>query len=525
MQPGDLPEGGAATGGACEPVVGGLAQVRTRRPIWLAGIAAMVAFLALYGLWTRLSSAGGDSPTDAGELIPAATATGTSLAAVGRTAGLDEPCTAWLVDVGAADLDPAYAVTGGRCVGATDPAVVLADSRPSGASVSFRAFAPLNGSVASERVEVPIDSVAWASSRGTDLAILRLGATYADLSGQGVTPIRPVDPAPADTQILIAGVPVEGVDPGEQYLRGSRCQAGPATDVLQGSWLGHDLGSAACPGILGGSRGSPVLNEAGEAVGMVATTTIGAPEGQDCTSRRPCEVSAEGQVRMAGDRSYLVPVGLLAPCFSEGVLTLGDQCGLEDPTTVVPARADAAAARPGETITIRARGVADPDSVRVKHGELGEVDCRSPGRWRRADASAADDPDARSSGADGGWVHRLSLPEDERRLLVCVGSADQPTEIVVAADDTPPEPSLITLLQTPVQGGVRVEPVLDPPELVRFRWVSSPARDVDCSQAEGYVAYPGTPATIQGPDLPRVVCIIGIDAAGNRSDPAARIVE
>ena len=67
--------------------------------------------------------------------------------------------------------------------------------------------------------------------------------------------------------------------------------------------------------------------------------------------------------------------------------------------------------------------------------------------------------------------------------------------------------------------------MFDPPELSRFRWVSGPVDSIDCATAEGYVEYRRVPATIQAADLPSTVCVIGIDEAGNESEPAAITVE
>jgi hypothetical protein len=108
---------------------------------------------------------------------------------------------------------------------------------------------------------------------------------------------------------------------------------------------------------------------------------------------------------------------------------------------------------------------------------------------------------------------------------VCVGSAAQPTEVVIRADGTAPDPATIELTTTKVEGGVQVEPVFDPPELSQFRWVSGQVDAIDCATAEGYVEYRRIPATIQAADLPITVCVIGIDEAGNESKPAAITVE
>jgi len=127
--------------------------------------------------------------------------------------------------------------------------------------------------------------------------------------------------------------------------------------------------------------------------------------------------------------------------------------------------------------------------------------------------------------APGLWAYPVLLPADEGFTVVCVGSAGQPTEVVITRDGTAPDAGSIELTTTPVEGGVQVEPVFDPPELSQFRWVSGPVDSIDCATAEGYVEYRRVPATIQAADLPSTVCVIGIDEAGNESKPAAITVE
>ncbi len=483
---------------------------RMRRPIGLAILATIVVFLAIYGVWNRQTTQAADdkSAETPGALFPAETGQGTSLAGVGRAMGLDSPCTLWLLDTGAPRTAQAYAVTTGSCVGVLDPTSVLSAEPVRGASAAFHAFAPRTSGGKAKLVEVPIDEVVWASARGTDLALLRLGVTYGDLADQEVRPIRPVAPLPEGSQILVAGVPVEGIAASEQYLRGSRCQVGPTTDVLEDAVLWHDLQSSNCWGILDGSQGSAVLNQAGEAVGMVNTSTIAAQEGQDCELGRPCEVS-EGGVAVAENRSYVVPVDALTGCFPEGEFALSAQCALEDPAAVVVAQVGTSVASPGASI-----GIQLPDrtpnaaEVELKSGQLRDTDCRNPLGWELARAP-----------------YSVTMPSERGFALVCVGSSDQPTELVVRVDTAAPDPATIELRQIPVQGGVLVEPVVDPPDLVGFRWVSGPKGALECATAEGYVLYQGEPALVEAADMPSTVCVIGIDEAGNESAPSSHDVE
>lgn len=487
--------------------------LKRRRPIWLAALAGLIALLAIYGIWTRERGGFGssDSPEAPGPLLLESQAQGTSLTAVGRTKGFDLACTAWLLDVGAAVGASAYAVTNGHCVGVWDSTTVMSDEALPGAAIEFNAFAPATSGVQPNLVPVAVQRVVWASMRWTDLAILRLGTTYGDLADRGIQPIRPVAPATEDDEILVAGVPVAGIPADQQFLRGSRCRVGSSSDLVEFRWIWLDMQASDCAGMLGGSSGSPVFNPAGEAVGMVNTTTIGAKGGQACYLGQPCEV-ADGRVGMHADTTYMLAVDMLAGCFPGGGFALGGECRLEDPAGVVPASSVVRVAQPGKTVEVELAGDVAKGAIASKQGGLASIDCFDASGWE--DAVPAED-----------WQLDVELPKREGWTLACVGSSEQPTPVVLETDGTAPDPADIELAQTEVEGGVRVEPVFDPPNLSAFRWVSGPAGGIDCDTAEGYTTYRRIPAMIQADELPSTVCVIAIDEADNVSEPASIRVE
>ena len=391
-----------------------------RRTVW-AAVAALITFLSIVGLWYRQQADNEAivSASSAGGLVIESQGKGTSLTAVGRTQGLDQPCTVWLLDVQAGADTDAYAATTGRCAGITDAATVLTGEPLEGASVDFNAFAPLTTAVLPNLVTTPIEEVVWASSRGTDLAVLRLGATYGELSDQGVSPITVAAPPTTGEQILVAGVPVDTVPSDQQYLRAVTCAAGQPADVIEDVWLWRDRLTSDCQGVFLGSWGSPTFNPAGEAVAMVTTTSIGAQETTHCYAGEPCEIQ-DSQVALVPDTTYLAPVASLGACFPQGTFTLGGECLLEDPTGVVPASADRVAA-PGTTAEVRIdRRLAAPDLVADKQGPLVSTDCAEEVDWSPA-VPARD------------WELDVALPQ-EGWMLVCVGSPAQATPVVIEVD-------------------------------------------------------------------------------------------
>lgn len=472
----------------------------------MAVVAALITLLAVYGVYSREKgqSASLDSPTAPGGLFQESQARGTSLVAVGKVEGLPLPCTAWLLDTGAAPEAPALAVTAGRCVGIDDATTIVTELPVSGASVEFNTFASLTTAVSVEPVPADVEAVAWASMGASDVAVLRLGATYGELAARGVQPIDPVATPGQGGQILVAGVPVEGIGADQQDLRGSRCEIGATTDLAESPWVWHAMRATGCDGILEGSAGSPAFNPDGAAVGMVTTTTIAAEPGPDCSLGRPCEVR-EGTVAVEPDRTYLVQVAGIERCFPDGRFRAAEGCPLPDPRGVVEASVAASAVPAGSPVEVRIAGT-PPSTVSVKGGMLGEVDCWDADGWAPAEV-------------DEDGIVLVTAPARQGLALLCVGSADQPTPIMVTVVGSAPAASGIVLEQVPVEGGVQVQPVAAPPQYSTFRWVSGPTGSIDCATAEGYARYTGEPAVIEAGDMPVTVCVIAYDEAGNPSAP------
>ncbi len=167
------------------------AHARLVHPIVLVVLSLALVAVMGYGLRARAQGppSSADSAAAPGEPLSWLQAQGTSLPGIGRVDGLPMPCTAWLLDVGADPAAAAFAVTAGRCAGIEDSATVRSEESVSGASVSFRLFtdAP-DGS--GQPVVSQIEDVAWASVRGTDLAVLRLADSYGDLSAAGIPAIK-----------------------------------------------------------------------------------------------------------------------------------------------------------------------------------------------------------------------------------------------------------------------------------------------------------------------------------------------
>jgi len=119
----------------------------------------------------------------------------------------------------------------------------------------------------------------------------------------------------------------------------------------------------------------------------------------------------------------------------------------------------------------------------------------------------------------------VTAPGQQGLALMCLGSAAQPTPLVVTVSGTAPDAATIDLRQEPVEGGIQVAPVPDPPKLSRFAWVIEPGGSADCATAEGFTPFAGEPTLIEAADLPATVCVIAYDDAGAASAPTGIRVE
>lgn len=415
---------------------------------------------------------------------------------------------------------PAYALTNGHCIDMLAPAEVRRDVTAEG-TVSFG----WPGGPLHETADVA--SVRWASMKGTDVAVLELRRTFADLVASGVPayPLADVLPAPG-TRIAIVGAPAPD-DGSERQLRIAVCSLLAPVDLVEDSWWWHGFPRDDCDGIRHGSSGSPVLDVAtGELVGLVNTGTDGSAGRSDCMFDRPCEVTATA-ARSREDAVYGPSLAGLGACWDAGGRFLGPgaACPLDpgiglavddavDVTNPDAARPDG---RPSRT-TWGARLSSPADAAlgfyRAKTGPLGVVDCRDGAGYGPV-LSLATAP-----------VYDAPLPRAEGRYQLCLLAGPGPvpdaswqeprfaTVVTAWVDRTPPIPPA-DFSATSTDGGWIVDPIVAPPEMTTYTWKAGPAATTDCDDPAGYRIWRHAPIRVAAETAAARVCLIGHDAAGN----------
>lgn len=446
---------------------------------------------------------GGD-PTEPGALVLNADGSNEQFTGVAMLRGASA-CTGFLVDTGVPTA-PATLLTNGHCAGIFDSTTVMVDDTSVTTSVVFNAFVDTQ----EQAIRTQAPAVRWATMRGTDLAVLELDETLGDLQARGVRAYRLAPPAATGEQITVIGAPVSGVEPEEVFLRRVDCRVlRDATRLLEWRWIWDAAQPNSCRGILGGNSGSPVFDAAGDVVGIINTTTIGAPPGGDCDLGRPCEIGPDGPVQQA-DTSYAQPVDGVLDCLVDGRFTLGGACPFEpgDPVTASQVQ------RYGQSPWTWSADVEAPavDQVVVKVGPIATTDCRSADGYGAPQAPALFDgpmPDA-----DGTEVLCVAgVGPDGQPVLGGAGFA------LAATDNLPPTAPIELAVNGDDEWGYLVEPIFNPPDLSDYLLSFGPEGTVDCADESAYVPYRRVSITFNPEDLPATMCVIGFDSARNRTDP------
>ncbi len=446
---------------------------------------------------------GGDA-TEPGALVLNADGSNDQFSGVAMLRGASA-CTGFLVDTGAPDA-PAIVLTNGHCVGVFDSTTVMVDDSSSPTSVVFNAFVDTQD----QAVQLQAPTVRWATMRGTDLAVLELDETLGDLQARGLRAYRLAPPAEVGARITVIGAPVSGVEPEELFLRRVDCRVlRGATRLLEWRWVWDAAQPNSCRGILGGNSGSPVFDAAGDVVGIINTTTIGAPVGGECDLGRPCEIGPDGPVQQA-DTSYAQPVDGVLDCLVDGRFVLGGACLLEpgDPLMV------SQLARYGRSPWNWSAEVTAPgfEQVVVKTGPIGRTDCRVADGYGAPQAPATFDgpmPDA-----DGTEVLCVAgIGPDGAAVLAAAGFA------VAATDTVPPTAPIELAVNGDAEWGYLVEPIFNPPELSDYLLAFGPAGSVDCADESAYFPYRRVPINVDPSMVPATVCVIGFDNARNQTEP------
>lgn len=464
-------------------------------------------------------------PADPQQVVPAAPLTADELASYGGVAMLTGPasCTGTLVETGD-DAAPAYLLTNGHCVGLDGSPVntSIVDAEAEGEARFFN----VAGADASSVLTVPVARYEYGTMRGRDIGIVRLDATLGELRTAGATPLAIASAAPATgTAVVNVAGPVDGVPEDEQVLRKGECVVGGSTDVVESSWLWFGATRTDCPGVLGGSSGSPLIAD-GTVVSIINTTNggIAAADGVTCYRGMPCEPDGTSAT-FVQDSSYGVDVAGLDACFAGGTFALGGECplvattwdGVDGGGTFGATGSDEFGTVPAVTFS----GAAAGEYVVSHVLPLGDVrGCTDPATYAGGETVTVKDS------AEHLEVP-VTLPTDNGFAVVCVAKPGQEADaarFVYAIDTVAPAagPELVVLDLG--DEGFLVDPLFAVPEISNVELHHGPADETDCADRSAYTIYRRQSLMIEASAGPTRVCAVGFDMGGNESPVTEKVI-
>jgi hypothetical protein len=468
-----------------------------------------------------------DALVDGPSIALSSQAGGSTYRGIGLYEGLAR-CTGFFLDTSAAFLfsaadaqrrAPAYAVVPGRCI-AELGANEVAGPLPGRGRMRFGVFTD----AARPPLDVTVARIAYATSKGRDVAVLELAATFEELS-------RASRPWPVVPRLRHrVGDPVVAVfaaRPAGEGLRLSRCRLdGAATVVIEHVWHWFDMAHHRCRDLAGAGAGATIISQADRAaLGIVTTAADGAVDAARCASGYPCE-PAPGTERMRAGTNYTTPLAGLASCFdARGHFALDQPgCPLDPgaPLRVHPAHIGAVNPALGATPDGPARRrwhvAVDGDAGAFAYAivDPGRTDCRAAG------------PSGPPRRLDGIQVVADPLPPIDGLAFLCLwampadGDWQHPTVVMARVDTTPPRlPAQVTIAHAPSGWQLWFSRAGD--DVVQHAFKTGPPGRTDCQAPDGY-RRAGATAGLPKIGAPYRVCVIPYDAAWNAGPVFERVL-
>ena len=225
------------------------------------------------------------------------------------TARLDmaqEFCSAFVINVGRTDDAKAILATNGHCI--RDPLLTATEVV---GNFKFEGSAGIYGQTVSGYSEIVGSGiqVLYGTMKGTDVGILEIPTTNGELKQKGIHIFSLGEaPSPKSEIKVVSGAWRE------TYV-GS--VIGTELTIHEGSWewINSFSFSDELSRIRGGYSGSPILDSAGNVVGILNTVFAGTSDA--CSEDNPCEVGKNGEKLTFAQRVYGQQIVGIKSCFGK----------------------------------------------------------------------------------------------------------------------------------------------------------------------------------------------------------------
>lgn len=407
-----------------------------------------------------------------------------------------DQCIASLIDSRGADghsTGPAYVVTSGHCMDIRNGRII--QDQPTQGAIIFNYFADTPDT----RPTFVLKRTIWSSMQGSDLALVELDASLAEVTAAGIHPLA-LGPSPSPgSEVVMVGEACK-VDTG---LRASHCTERDEATVTQFPWVWRKLKANDCPASSQGASGSPVIDQATQRLVSVLNSVGTGPT----------------------PTNYAIPVQRMLGCFRHGHadLTLeschllpGFQFTQQAPGHVLR-RLGANSEAPTWNLTFTL------DTPRYRYKQARDaLECEQANGYSgtiAADEHRIDDPIATEPGRYHLCVVGVQSSEQRPSPALLANALSLPVEVIPAAWPQP-----LYTLDRHSQGHARINWQSDHPHLSRYLVKHGPPNRMDCNNPIGYRRALTPSQIIPASQLPALLCSRAIDIDGQVAATTAELL-
>lgn len=213
---------------------------------------------------------------------------------------LDNSCSASLIDLGGNENSQALIATNGHC---------LKDNRLPEQFILGLFF----DAAEKDQVSIAIDSVVFSTMKNSDVAVLKLKATVAELKKQGFHFYQLAKSPTEKTPVTSVGIPQKNIVSSSRRLVIGQCAINKAVTIKEDLWQWQSLqtGCSNTPGM----SGSPLFDkESGKIIGLLNTMPDENSSSADCGLDKPCQLQNDGSYKVFPMVTYAQKTDLILQC-------------------------------------------------------------------------------------------------------------------------------------------------------------------------------------------------------------------
>ncbi|MBC3433826.1 trypsin-like peptidase domain-containing protein [Pseudomonas sp. BW16M2] len=397
-----------------------------------------------------------------------------------------DQCIATLIDSGGTEptkTGPAYLLTSGHCLDTRNGRII--HDQPAQGTITFNYFADTPDT----RPGFALKRTLWSSMQGSDLALVELDASLAQVMAAGIQPLTMGPSSAPGSAVVMVG---EASNP-DSGLRAAQCTERDQASVTEFPWVWRDLKVNDCPSSGKGASGSAVIDQAsGRLVSIVNSVPFGATQ-----------------------NNYAIPVQRVLGCFHQGYADLSlEQCALLPGFQITqqgPARLlrrlgnDLSAATWDLTLKI--------DTPRYRYKQVRDaLECEDAVGYSgtiSASERRIDDPIGSEPGRYYLCLVGVQSPEQRPFPALLANALSLPVEVIPAG-----LPEVRYTLDRHEQGHVMLNWQSEQPYLSHYLVKYGAADRMDCDNAFGYRRALLPAQVIQASRLPAMLCSRAIDLDG-----------